>query len=98
MKSINEKYQNLMFWKRIVVFFNPIFSLISFLFFDFFAIVPIFICIYVSMMIFLAKNICPWCNNSFFIYTEHGAEMNGISFLFQDKCINCGEPKNTHNH
>lgn len=95
MKITNDKYRNLMFWKNFFIFFNPIFFLGSFLIFGFFAVIPICICVYISMMVFLAKNICPWCNNSFFIYTERGAEMDGLSFLTQTKCINCGKPDNT---
>lgn len=88
-----EKYHNLMLWKKVVLLLNPLIGLVSFLLVGLYGIVITAICTYITMMIFLAKNHCPWCNNAFFIYTEHGADMDGLSFLFQDKCINCGEPK-----
>lgn len=85
MKTTYERYRNLIFWKNFFIFSNPLFSFISFLILGFFSIIPIFIFTYISMMVFLAKNTCPWGNNPFFIYTEKGAEIDGLHFVTQKK-------------
>lgn len=51
---------------------------------------------YISIFYFLAKDICPWCGQSFFI----GKKMflfNGLDFLIRKTCVCCGEPKSQNN-
>ncbi|PNK61346.1 hypothetical protein A6J60_011030 [Psychrobacter sp. FDAARGOS_221] len=48
--------------------------------------------LYISMFIFLSKNICPWCGLPFFAFGKYGLSWNGIKFIFQKKCINCQQP------
>lgn len=47
---------------------------------------------YIEILLFLSKNICPYCKEPFFIFGKNGMEINGISFIFQKRCINCGKP------
>ncbi len=90
--KIREKYDNLMLWKVLFVFGNAIVLIIGFSFFGFFSLFITIPIVYISMMTFLAKNNCPWCNQPFFFFTEKGFENDGISFIFQTQCINCGQP------
>lgn len=92
MTTTDKKYRQLMFYKHFFIFGNLLVFFISFLMFELFAIIPAAIFAYISMMVFLAKNTCPWCNQPFFIYTEKGAQMDGLSILFQKQCINCDNP------
>lgn len=92
MTITDKKYRQLMFYKHFFIFGNLLVFFISFLMCELFAIIPAAIFAYISMMVFLAKNTCPWCNQPFFIYTEKGAQMDGLSILFQKKCINCDNP------
>ncbi|QHI16341.1 hypothetical protein AhaeAN4_06925 [Acinetobacter haemolyticus] len=48
---------------------------------------------YISIFYFLAKDICPWCGQSFFI----GKNFNGLDFLIRKTCVCCGEPKSQNN-
>lgn len=47
---------------------------------------------YLSLFIFLSKNICPWCGLPFFTFGKHFFYGNGIKFIFQKKCINRQKP------
>ncbi len=52
--------------------------------------------LYISSFIFLAKNICPWCNQSFFLFGKSGIPDTFI-FPFQSKCLNCNQPNTEEN-
>lgn len=82
-KKINNadgKYRNLTFRKKFVIYFSPLFMLVNSLIFEVFAIIPIFICMYVSMTILLAKNTCLWCNNPFLYTPSMG--LKWMAYLF----------------
>lgn len=46
---------------------------------------------YISTFIFFAKDICPFCKQSFFLYAQSRVGVEH-SFLFSRQCINCKMP------
>lgn len=79
-------------------FFMFIVSICIYNYFEFSGFTAFLFCIfyvsymYIEIFLFLSKNICPYCKESFFIFGKNGMEINGISFIFQKRCINCGNP------
>ncbi len=91
-------YKKLMRRKRFIVLFIAMFGMIIAFLLNvlqlpvFVIIIAMAIYVYISMFIFLAKNVCPWCKLPFFLFGPRGLSGDGIHFLFQKKCINCGRP------
>lgn len=46
---------------------------------------------YISTFIFFAKDICPFCKQSFFLHAQSRVGFEH-SFLFSRQCINCKMP------
>ncbi len=91
------KYKKLMRIKRLFISFLVIFLVLmgilmeKFKIPDFLFITALAIYLYISTFIFLAKNICPWCNQSFFLFGKSSIP-NTPLFPFQTKCLNCNKP------
>ncbi|PIE47460.1 MAG: hypothetical protein CSA42_03405 [Gammaproteobacteria bacterium] len=91
-------YKKLMRRKRLLLLSSVIFMLIFTFILNvlrlpgFILMGSLAIYLYISMFIFLAKNVCPWCKLPFFLFGPRGLSGDGIHFFFQKKCINCGRP------
>lgn len=91
-------YKKLMWRKRLIVLSITMFGVVTAFLLEvlqlpvFVIIIAIVIYVYIGMFIFLAKNVCPWCKLPFFLFGHRGLSGNGIHFLFQKTCINCGKP------
>ncbi len=97
-KQKYSEYRKLMKYKKYFLGFPVLFFISCFFLSSFFDISIVIIGVilviysYFSSFIFLAKNVCPWCKMPFFLFGSKGLDGNGISFIFQKKCLHCKRP------
>ena len=93
-----------LFYKKLIqsrnaLLLSPIVALCTILFFVFlgvseqkasiFGAISSFLWLITWLFIFLSRNCCPWCKNTF--YFKNGLPVFTLHF-FKNRCVNCGEP------